>query len=78
MAKNLCRACGRDFYRLDLFDAHRRKIRARDSGTPTERLEGSCIAPEALHYTLINGIYYDDQGVRSWQKMDTARASRTT
>ena len=90
--KNLCRVCGQDFYRVEMFDRHRadykivRQHTAKvcydsiKSGTHArgecQVLSGQCRTPQFLGYTARNGVWYDDEGIKTWEKLKTAREAR--
>ena len=93
MEKNLCRVCGQDFYRVEMFDAHRadykivREHPAKECALLISKglhprgdcqvLVGDCIAPEDLGYDAVGTVWYDPKGLDTWKKMERARASRS-
>jgi len=40
-------------------------------------LTGSCRPPTDLGYTLISGVWYDDEGAKTWHRLSEARSKRT-
>ena len=91
--KNLCRVCGEDFYRVEMFDRHRADYKivrqhttkvcydSIKSGTHAQGecqvLIGDCIKPQDLGYVARGGVWYDSEGIKTWDKLKMARESRT-
>ena len=76
MAKNLCRACGQDFYRVEMFDAHRARFFI--TPVPSQDLSGGpCIPAEDLGYVAVGGIWYDPEGLETYRKLAEARSKRS-
>jgi len=71
--KNLCRNCNQDFYRLSMFDSHRSEFKVVGSA---QILQGDCIEPQLLGYVARGGIWYDPEGLETYEKLAKARAAR--
>lgn len=92
MMASTCSTCGVSFYRVSMFDAHRIDYKIiRDhtaevcsdlifKGThprgECQVLTGSCIPPQDLGYTERYPVWYDDEGIKTWEKLKLARDSR--
>lgn len=70
-AKNLCRVCSQDFCTLTLFDLHRKNIRISLDG-----ITGKCIKPQKMGLVKLNGVWYDESGLRQLDKMEKMRDAR--
>lgn len=92
--KNRCAACGEDFYTVRMFDIHRRDFKIVSTHSAQECqsliskgthprgecqvLVGQCLRPQDLRWKALGGTWYDSEGVITYEKLESARASRTS
>lgn len=68
-----CRVCDQVFANVTLFDQHRSEYYIRK-----DELVGSCNSGQAYGWTLVNGVWYDEAGLRMLAKAAAARSTKAS
>lgn len=71
---NRCAGCDEDFSRLELFDEHRAGWRISKTG----EMKGACLGPLDMDLVKINGVWYDEAGVKRLAHLAAARSTKAS